>query len=159
MSAAEIIQGFIASGYRHMQNIPQNRVFLTDHTSSTLAWLEGNVVIEYYLIFLNVDVPMHAHPFDNQMIFLGGDLTATRELARGPIVTKQFKDADINGLSSVMPSGFRHGFETGDRGCAMYNIQIWDQREGDALSAALQYLGPSMGPIHDRVMKHLRTTS
>ena len=34
---AEIINAFKESGYRHMQDIPGNRVFYTDSTSSTLA--------------------------------------------------------------------------------------------------------------------------
>lgn len=156
MTPQEIVEKFRQSGYTHQHDIPSNRVFFTDSTSSTIIFVEENVVIEYYLLFPNVDVPMHSHPFANQMIFLGGDLKASRELPDGRVVTKVFKDSDTHYLGTVMPSGLRHGFVTGDRGCALYNIQIWDERDGDALSAAIEYLGPSMGPIHEQAMEQLK---
>jgi hypothetical protein len=155
-TAEEIVQKFIKSGYQHQHNIPGNQVFFTDSTASTIVYVEENVVIEYYLLFPNVNVPMHSHPFGNQTIFLGGQLAASRELADGRIVTKHFIDEHAHYLGTVMPAGLRHGFITGERGCTLYNIQIWDQREGDALSAAIEYLGPSMGPIHESAMLQLK---
>lgn len=155
MSPAEIVEKFRQGGYKHQHNIPGNRVFFTDSSASTLAWVEENVVIEYYLLFPNVNVPMHSHPFANQSIFLGGDLVASRELASGKIVSKIFADSDVLYLSTVMPSGLCHGFVTGQRGCALYNIQIWDERSTNALSAAIEYRGPTMGPIHERLLANL----
>lgn len=156
MTPAEIVEKFIQGKYAHQHDIPGNRVFFTDSTSSTIVWAEDNVVIEYYLLFPNVNVPMHSHPFANQMIFLGGDLVASRELPSGKIVSKTFTDADTHYLGTIMPTGLRHGFITGDRGCALYNIQIWDDTRTTALSAAIEYLGPSMGPIHEQAMKQLQ---
>ena len=152
----QIVDRFRQSNYSHQHDIPGNRVFYTDSTSSTIVWVEENVVIEYYLLFPNVDVPLHSHPFANQMIFLSGDLTASRELPDKRIVTKKFTDADTHYLGTIMPAGLCHGFVTGDRGCALYNIQIWDKPRETVLSAAIEYLGTSMGPIHEKAMAKLK---
>ena len=154
---AEIIERFRLSNYVHQNNIPGNQVFVTDLSSSTIVWVEENVVIEYYLLFPNINVPLHSHPFANQLIFLSGDMVAVREQADGRIVTKTFADKDTHYLGTVMPAGLRHGFTTGNRGCVVYNVQIWDNRSGPALSAAVEYLGPSMGPIHENAMQQLKS--
>lgn len=70
----EIIQEFIDGGYRHQLDITGNRIFLTESTTSTLVFHKKNIVIEFYLFHPFTDTPMHSHPFDNRVIFLGGDL-------------------------------------------------------------------------------------
>lgn len=164
-TSQEIIQSFISSGYKHMENIPNNRVFYTDNSASTLAWVEGSVVIEYYFLFPNLETPLHSHPFENQMIFISGDLTAYRKTPAELNVegflpdttyTKEFKNSDVNTLSKVMPIGFEHGFTVGPRGSVIYNIQIWPDTVTNPLSAAIEYFGTSMGPRHDNLVKEIR---
>jgi len=161
----QIIQEFIASGYKHMANIPNNKVFLTDNSCSTLAWVEDNVVIEYYFLFPNLETPMHSHPFNNQMIFINGDLTAYRKtpntITEGnwmpdTTYTKVFTDKDSNYVSSNMPIGFEHGFKVGEKGAVIYNIQVWPEAVKNPLSAAVEYFGTSMGPIHDKLVSEIR---
>ena len=146
----EIVTTFKDSGYQHMHNIPGNRVFYTDSTTSTLVWAEGRVVIEYYIMHPNVDVPLHWHPFENQMIFLNGQLTGIREFIQsGKILEKDFTTEDCHYLGSILPINHRHGFRTGPLGATLYNIQIWPEDVPNPLSASVEYLGPGMGPIHD----------
>jgi hypothetical protein len=153
-TATEIVNDFKERNYPHQTNIPGNKVFYTDSTASTLVWYEGNVVIEYYLLFPNVNVPLHWHPFDNQMIFLGGELTGFRKYPDRPTVfSKKFTDADCNYQGTILPAGHEHGFITGPMGAWLYNIQIWPVNVENPLSAAIEYLGPNMGPMHEQSLR------
>ncbi len=158
-TSQEIVKSFIDSGYKHMDNIHNNQVFYTDNSCSTLAWVENNVVIEYYLLFPNLETPLHDHPFDNQMIFLRGDLTAYRQEGGKPETrfTVKFTDEMQNHLSRIMPIGGEHGFTTGERGAVIYNIQIWPESVKNPLSAAIQYSGTSMGPRHEKLIEKFKS--
>jgi len=158
-TSQEIVQSFIDSGYKHMENIPNNRIFYTDNSCSTLAWVEDNVVIEYYLLFPNLETPMHSHPFDNQMIFIEGDLTAYRQEAGKPDtrLTITFAERLRNHVSKIMPIGGEHGFTVGERGAIIYNIQIWPESVKNPLSAAIEYFGTSMGPRHEKLVTKLKS--
>lgn len=158
-TSQEIVQSFIDNGYKHMENIPNNRIFYTDNSCSTLAWVEDNVVIEYYLLFPNLETPMHSHPFDNQMIFIEGDLTAYRQEAGKPDtrLTVTFAERLRNHLSKIMPVGGEHGFAVGERGAVIYNIQIWPESVKNPLSAAIEYSGTSMGPRHEKLVTKLKS--
>jgi len=157
-TSQEIVKAFIDSGYKHMENIPNNQVFYTDNSCSTLAWVEDNVVIEYYLLFPNLETPLHNHPFENQMIYIRGDLTAYRQEGGKPETrfTVKFTDQMQNHLSRIMPIGGEHGFTVGDRGAIIYNIQIWPESVKNPLSAAIEYSGISMGPRHEQLIEKFK---
>ena len=157
-TSQEIVKSFIDSGYKHMENIPNNQVFYTDNSCSTLAWVEDNVVIEYYLLFPNLETPLHEHPFENQMIFIRGDLTAYRQEGGKPEtrITVKFNENLQNHLSKIMPIGGEHGFIVGERGAVIYNIQIWPTNVINPLSAAIQYSGHSMGPRHEKLIEKFK---
>lgn len=154
----EIVHAFINSGYKHMENIVNNQVFYTDNSCSTLAWVEDNVVIEYYLLFPNLETPIHSHPFDNQMIYISGDLTAYRQEFEKPEtrLTVKFNENLQNHLSKIMPVGGEHGFTVGPRGAIIYNIQIWPEVVKNPLSAAIEYIGTSMGLRHAELIEKLK---
>ena len=153
-SSQEIVERFVNSGFHHMDNIPNNRVFYTDNSASTIVWVEKNVVIEYYLLFPNKFTPLHSHPFKNQIIFMGGDLTGrTKKDKDSPIMTVHFTKDMIGKIRSILPEGFEHGFETGPLGAVVYNIQYWPENVVNPLSAALNYFGEPMGEIHERFLK------
>jgi hypothetical protein len=157
-TSQEIIKTFIDNGYKHMENIPGNQVFYTDNSCSTLVWVEDNVVIEYYLLFPNLETPLHNHPFDNQMIYISGDLTAYRQAGGKPETrfTIKFTDDMKNHLSRIMPIGGEHGFTTGERGSVIYNIQIWPDKVEDSLSATIKYSGTSMGARHEQLIEKFK---
>jgi hypothetical protein len=156
----EIIQKFIDSGYQHMNNIPNNRIFVTDSSTSTLAWVEDNVVIEYYMLHPNKVIPMHSHPFRNQLIFLGGDMVVRRQnnIDSEDFTASPLTDRNIGKLSSVCPANYKHGFRVGPRGAWIYNIQIWENEVKDPLSAALVYTGTPMGPEHEKLISSTQIT-
>jgi len=157
-TSQDIIKAFIESGYKHMENIPNNRVYYTENSCSTIAWAEDNVVIEHYLLLPNLDTPIHSHPFDNQMIFIEGDLTAWRQEAGKPDtrITVTFAERLRNHVSTIMSAGGEHGFTTGERGAVVYNIQIWPEPTKNPLSATIEYSGTSMGPRHDKLVEQFK---
>ena len=139
-----------------MTRIPGNQVFLTDVSASTLVWHEGSVVIELYLMYPNMVTGLHSHPFDNQVIYLHGQMYGhSRDPDSGGIIEGSLfeKTGGPPIVGSVVPAGTLHGFRAGPRGAAVYNVQIWPESVRDPLSAALNFLGPSLGPIHDRTVE------
>ena len=155
-TADEIIQSFVDSGFCHMPNIPNNRVFYTDTSASTLAWVEGNVVIEYYFLFPNKTTVMHSHPFENQVIFISGDMTAYLKFPDPiPLMTIVLTDEDVGVIGKISPSNITHGFDIGPRGAVVYNIQRWPADITNPLSATIEYRGEPLGPIHAEMLKSL----
>ena len=152
-SADEIIQSFVDNGFQHMTNIPNNKVFYTDTSASTLVWVEGNVVIEYYLLFPNKTTVMHSHPFENQVIFMSGDMTAYLKFPDpAPLMTIVLTEDDVGKIGKVSPSTIQHGFDIGPKGAVVYNIQRWPEDVTDPLSATLAYKGEPIGPIHAEML-------
>lgn len=155
-TADEIVQSFVDNNFQHMKDIPNNRVFYTDNTASTLAWVENNVVIEYYFLFPNKSTPMHSHPFANQIVFIGGDLVAKLKFTpTSDEITIKLTNDDIGQIRSVTPINTLHGFDVGPAGAIIYNIQRWPDTVTNPSSAAMIYDGESMGPLHNNLMTHL----
>lgn len=151
---AEIIASFQESGYRPMHDIPGNKIFVTDMSASTLVWAEDNVIIEHYLLFPDTKVPLHHHPFDNQMIFVSGNMVAYRTSEDGGInPVRLSEENDRDRVSGIIPAGKSHGFKVGSSGAIIYNIQIWPNSVTNPISAAIEYIGPGMGPIHEELRK------
>lgn len=146
MDPQEIINKFIQNNYKPMQNIPNNRVFYTEVSASTLVWVEDRVVIEHYFLFPNLETHLHYHPFENQMIYIFGDITAYRKMDSEYV--KKFTPEDAHKATSIMPIGYGHGFTVGESGAIVYNIQIWPDIVTNPLSAAVEYFGETLGPKH-----------
>ena len=159
-NSKEIINDFINNGYKPMDNIPGNRIFYTDNTASTLVWAEGQVVIEHYFLFPNTVTPVHGHPFGNQLVYIQGDLTCTREKHDVEVKRKVFTDSDKHILTAYMPDaseGWTHGFIGGPRGAIFYNMQIWPDIVTNPVSAAIEYtVGDLMGPVHQALVNEFR---
>lgn len=134
-----------------MPYIPGNRIFVTDSSASTLVWVEENVVIEHYMLFPNTEVPLHSHPFINRLIYMSGDYTGYFvNPVTGLNVEKVFTSADRQVIAGEEPIGQLHGSKVGPNGATVYNVQVWPKNVTNPLSASLEYLGQSIGPIHDR---------
>lgn len=146
----QIIQEFIDSGYKHMLDIPGNRIFLTESTTSTLVFHKKNIVIEFYMFHPHTDTPMHFHPFHNRIIYLGGDLIGHKQIADKPETKETIPLTEEHKLKlgPMMHSSILHGFTTGPLGGNLYNIQIWDHDIQFPTSAGIEYDGVSLGPAH-----------
>jgi len=154
-----VVDFFISNGCRHMTNIPGNQVFLTDVSASTLVWHEGPVVIELYLMYPNLTTGLHSHPFDNQVIYLHGQMYGHRKDPDTGAVIEGELFEKLGGpprLGPLLPAGTPHGFRAGPRGAVVYNVQIWPESVRDPLSAALNIHGNfSLGPIHTEFLRSL----
>jgi hypothetical protein len=153
-AADSIIQEFIDSGYRHMLDIPNNKVWVTESTTSTLVFHKKNVVIEFYFFHPSMETPMHSHPFHNKIIFLGGDLIGHKQNPNDPLskTSVALGDSHKIKLGPMMPAGILHGFTTGPIGGNLYNIQIWEHDIEYPVSAGVEYQGISLGPVHQKLI-------
>lgn len=146
--AKAIVKEFIDEGLPQDANIPNNRIFVTDITASTLARVRKNVVIEHYFMFPNImDAAMHTHPFANQVLFVCGDLTGYQTVG-DRVIELNLSDQHQGFLSPVSLPPYKHGFKTGDKGAIMYNIQIWNCDVVNPTSASVIYDGHPLGPMH-----------
>jgi len=149
----EIIHKFIANGMKHLpfDSIPGNKIFLTDVTSSYIAYYEDNVVVEHYTMFPNSPcLQEHSHPFANVCIFLGGDLIGSSGNA---ILNISEQLTDGYWLSPAFKPPYVHGFAAGNRGALLYNIQIWETIPSEITSASVIYYGNPLGPVHKKLLK------
>lgn len=147
-----IINNFFENNFKPMPNIPGNKIFVTDNTVSTLVWVEQNVVIEHYTLFPNLITPIHYHPFHVKGVFMFGDMIS-QIASEEEVFTYTYKDSDIGKLGPLLPAFKGHGFKIGERGAILYNIQIWPDNVTNPVSAAIEYKGQSMGPLHDELIR------
>jgi hypothetical protein len=128
------------------------RVIVTDVSTSTLVWDEGEFLVELYMIHPNKVIERHSHPFENLVIHFSGVLTGTRENSSSGPVT--LTDNDHGKIGSPLPPYQWHEFTSGSMGCVLYNISRWDdisQKE----SATIRYIGNPLGPVHQNFLKTL----
>ena len=167
--AETVVYNFIANGYKHQSNIPGNKVYLTDITTSTLVYHKNNIVIEYYLMHPNSNISMpaiHGHPFGNQAVIVEGDLAAYIQSPDGEIYCRLFGNMQKNNTADYFNYGiygiptkphfppYNHGFVAGERGAIMYVIQIWDTDVINPKSASVIYEGQPLGSMHkDQLLK------
>lgn len=144
-NAIVIIDKFIDNKFPYMTGITNNKIFHTDVSTSTLTWVEDNVVFELYFMHPNTEVVTHSHPFKLTSIFLDGQL-------RGWIHKKQLHpwiSKERFGIrNQIHDEGTPHGFIVGENGSTFYTIQIWNHLVTNPKSATEEYLGEPLGPIH-----------
>jgi hypothetical protein len=156
-----IVESFINNGCRHMTDIPGNQVFLTDKSASTLVYHEKNVVIEHYLFFPNSEFTLHSHPFDNQVLYLYGQIYGRRRYPGTSEIEETGYYEKLGGPPKIWPitlMGVEHGFTSGPMGAVLYNVQIWPDHVTDPLSAAINFFGPNLGPIHGETIRNFSRT-
>jgi quercetin dioxygenase-like cupin family protein len=142
-------------------NFPKGRnpwsgkVYYTDCSTSTIIFAHENFLVEEYHLFPNAVVPLHSHPFETVSIFLGGSFLGYKRDERSK---KTYGDDDIFVIGNVLPVGQEHGFTVGADGATLLVISQWnnlDQRD----SATMIYTGPTMGPMHDKLLEKVKSTS
>lgn len=127
-----------------------SKVIVTDVSTSSICWVEDNVVFEHYYMHPNVEVVMHQHPFANQTIHLAGLMQgyAFKVNLDNPWLT----DDDYLKIGNVYPPHTNHGFRIGPVGAQFINIQIHTHDVTNPKSATELYIGHSLGPIHQGML-------
>lgn len=122
---------------------------VTDDATAICIFRQPPYQVEFYIIHPNVNIKLHSHPdIETITIHLGGDKTSTT----GDFGTSNTFNRDK--FEKVI-MGKKHGkfTESGfsNEGFAMLSFQRW--RQGITMtSAALNWRGPSAGPIHDKLL-------
>lgn len=138
VSVYDFAQEYIDKGYPHNVDL-MNKVFYTDVSASTLVYKEDAFLAELYFMAPNKTITPHRHPFDSVTVVVGGELTSlngetyTTKFHTPGIVTKRFR---------------QHSFSTGPKGCVMYVLSYWYNKE-EMDSATIRYIGKPLGEIHN----------
>jgi hypothetical protein len=126
------------------------RVFLTDVSTSTLVWDEGEYLVEFYLMHPLIDVVPHSHPFESLTIFMGGHLLGKRKDFQG----RWLNDSHSGLICETLAPGNWHAFQSGANGAVVYSISRWDDlAEKD--SATRKYTGEPLGPKHQITLQSI----
>ena len=154
INGKEIVQNFINNKFPFRpQTVKNNRVFFTDVSTSTLAFVEDNVVFELYYMHPNSEVVMHSHPFKLTSIFMSGDVDAMWTDTNGITHRKKIPTYEFGQIRNILPEHTVHGFRVGELGAIFYTIQIWNNVVTDPKSATEEYSGDPLGPIHSEQIK------
>lgn len=130
------------------------KVFLTDVSTSTLVWDEGDYLVEFYLMHPLINVVPHSHPFESLTIFMGGNLLGRRN----SFIGRWLNDSHSGLICETLPPGDWHAFQSGANGAVVYSISRWDN-PADKDSATRKYLGEPLGPLHQQTLEVLKATN
>jgi hypothetical protein len=122
---------------------------VTDDATAISIFRKEPYQVEFYIIHPKVNIKLHSHPdVETFTVMLGGEKTAT---------TGDFGTSNTFNRTTIpkVPYGQKHGKFTDSgfsgEGFAMLSFQKW--RDGVPItSAALNWKGPSAGPIHDKLL-------
>jgi hypothetical protein len=163
----EFTQWYIDNVYP--MRVPENvRIWPTDFSYSATIFRQDVYQVEIYLARENFTSSRHTHPFEQKIIFLGGNFKGTRPAKNGNIVSKVFgsspnenMDNELPGkdafdVASILKPGEWHQIESGQQGFIFLNLQKWPSKE-IMDSAVVHYGGESLGPEHDKI-KYMENT-
>jgi hypothetical protein len=147
MSIREFAQQYVAKGYPHDPRL-MRRVYLTDISTSTLVWDEGEYLVELYFMHPLAVVVPHSHPFENLSVHYTGKIFGQRK----GVIGRWLTDKDHGCFGIPLAPGDWHSFQVGDTGAVFYNISRWDDCSLKD-SATVKYLGEPLGPLHRETLQ------
>lgn len=137
------------------------KVYVTDMSYSTIVFRKGPFQVEMYLMAPDQKALPHSHNHESKFVFLAGDIIGTDhnscEYKLGsysPPKDHDGPDPDC-GIVSRTTTGVNqtHGIRTLSRGGVFFNIEMWPDPIIPQTSAAVEYNGPSMGPMHKNLVR------
>lgn len=148
-------------------------IYAADVSYSVCLFRHDVYQVEMYLAKPHCYVPRHSHPFEQMIVILGGDLTAmrgpdgsdepsqvSRVCAVEDIPQGWHPDAahpDAGTIGQIQPVGDWHEITGYDQGFVFLNFQRWPSREMMDSAVVHYQNGPSLGPMHDELLKtHLK---
>ena len=129
-------------------------VYPTDVTYSVCVFKQDVYQVELYLARPYCFSSRHSHPFEQQLIYIGGDITGRRGVGdqEGPISVMSGSETDGT-VGGILHPGHWHEVGSGEHGFAFFNCQKWPNKEM-MTSAVVEYKGPSVGEMHDKIKKN-----
>jgi hypothetical protein len=129
--------------------VPDNvQVFPTDVSYSVCVFRRDVYQVEMYIAKPEFMSSKHSHPFEQQIIFLGGDMWGNRENGR----LEHLGDNDKNKVGHILPPNNWHQVGSGSQGFVFFNCQKWPSVKM-MTSAVVEYGGESLGPLHKQIIK------
>lgn len=138
------------------------RVYVTEHTYSFVIFRQGRFQAEMYFAKPNTISTKHTHPFSQIMLFMGGEISGTRELKDWSTLGGSINNIpepdkphpDFGRMTKRLDVGEWHQLQTYDRGFAFIVLQEW--KDGKPTSAVVAYDGESLGDQHTELMSAYR---
>lgn len=139
------------------------QVLCSEYSFNTTIFRQGQYQVELYLIRPDTVTPEHSHPFDQQTIFLSGQLWGTRQGTDGIIghsgnVERRHRHnpnlahPDSHNIGAVLPTDHWHKLSVGPEGATILVAEHWAAGRTPT-SAIIEWAGPSLGPDHDERLK------
>jgi hypothetical protein len=125
----------------------------TDDATAMSVFRKGEYQVEFYIIHAGESIPPHSHPGLEVITILGGGSVTAPEGAMGMGIHS-------GKMSEPLIEPYYHGGkETSySNGFILYSFERWLNGRKPT-SAALQWKGPTAGPIHDALlMQHWGVT-
>ena len=129
--------------------VPDNvQIYPTDVSYSVCVFRQDVYQVEMYIAKPEFMSTKHSHPFEQQIIFLGGELWGNRQNGRLQILNSK----DKNRIGDVLPMNNWHQVGSGSQGFVFFNCQKWPSRES-MTSAVVEYNGDALGELHKKIIK------
>lgn len=137
------------------QQISQDtKIYQTDMSISFTIFKQGIYQVEFYIAKPNFKSSKHYHPFEQVIIPAGGSGRGRRgtDLNEEP-EWKQINHTIVGKILHILPANTHwHQIESYDKGLYFYNCQKWSSTS--TTSAVVEYIGESLGPIHDSIIRN-----
>lgn len=146
-SLNEFTQWYIDNNYPIL--VPDNvQVYPTDVSYSVCVFRHDVYQVEMYIAKPDFMSSKHSHPFEQQIIFLGGDMWGNRQNGR----LQHLSDKDKNNVGVILPANQWHQVGSGNQGFVFFNCQKWPSAEM-MTSAVVHYNGDALGELHKIIIK------
>ena len=138
---------------------PQDsKINIAEITYSLIVFRKGRFQVELYLVAPNSSNGLHTHPHASKFVHCAGageGFTETETIALGQNVPAESPDEIDRDFGIFAPSTVayeKHGLRTSNRGIAFFNIEMWPDDGSTPTSALIEFIGKSMGPLHDEII-------
>ena len=141
--------------------VPQTaQVYPTEVSYSCCIFRQDVYQVEIYLARPNFTSTQHSHPFEQQIIFLGGHMMGNRDGittsgSAGNDIDRctdtQVPGKDSFGIGLPLLSGQWHEVSAGRQGFIFLNCQRWPSTEA-MTSAVVAYNGEPLGDMHKQII-------
>lgn len=156
-SLTEFVAWYRANNYPW--RVPENvQIYPTDVSYSCCIFRQDVYQVEIYLAKPDFTSTPHSHPFEQQIIFLGGHMTGERSGETGTMgrdidqcTNAQSVGRDSFRPSTPLPAGAWHQVSAGRQGFIFFNCQRWPSVEA-MTSAVVAYNGEPLGHLHKQII-------
>lgn len=125
-------------------------VYPTDVSYSVCVFRQDVYQAEMYLARPYFMSTRHSHPFEQQIIFVGGDLVGRRGFGDQVSPISSLLPSEGGMVGGVLPPQHWHEVGSGEHGFVFFNCQKWPNKEM-MTSAVVEYNGPSLGEMHNDI--------